>query len=463
MKRMNIRQTKALIHSGFAALCVMLFGCSSIDYTALDLHPSYRITERDLSDLGRIAPAPASGGSLRVGTARIDISPPVGLPLAGYGGRTSTGVRDPIYARALAVSNGPVTVVIVSADLLAITDDLSAAVIQKVQKVVPLPDRDLLIAATNTHSGPGSMGKRFWETLAAGPYNDAVFEMATDGISRAVVEAYRSLRSATLVYGRADGGDLILNRMLKDGPTDPELSFLLFRSQEGRPIAYLINFSAHPTLLRSSNRLLSGDFPAVVSRILEDSDDGTGSVALYTSGAVADQRPNPPHGKSVYERTDRMGRELAERILKSAAGSSSRITSVVAAAKITLVLPDPQIKVGTNRRLPVWVGRAMLDGTTSIQVVRIGPVLLLGVPCDLGAEIGLALKRYARSRGFEALVVGFANDYIGYVISDKYYPWPTYEAFMSFNGPYMEDFMTGALKKTIEAVTAPQTSIVEEP
>jgi hypothetical protein len=157
-----------------------------------------------------------------------------------------------------------------------------------------------------------------------------------------------------------------------------------------------------------------------------------------------------------------MGRELARRVLKSAARSSSLMTSVVAGAKVTVDLPDPQVKVGTNRRLPVWMGRALLDDTTSIQVMRIGPILLLGVPCDLGAEIGLALKRYARSRGFDAIVVGFTNDYIGYVIPDKYYAWPTYEAFMSFNGPYMEDFMTSALENTINAMTAPQTSFVEE-
>jgi hypothetical protein len=108
------------------------------------------------------------------------------------------------------------------------------------------------------------------------------------------------------------------------------------------------------------------------------------------------------------------------------------------------------VKLDAAHRLPVWMGRILLDRSSSIQVVQIGRTVLLGVPCDLGSEIGLALKQYSRDRGFDPIIVGFANDYIGYVISGKYYSSPAYEAFMSFNGPYMEDYMTFALEKMID-------------
>jgi len=166
--------------------------------------------------------------------------------------------------------------------------------------------------------------------------------------------------------------------------------------------------------------------------------------------------PTPPRGNSVYERTDRIGRELAERVLKSAIDSPPVRISTVGGVDIALPLPPPQIKLSPNHRLPIWVGRALLDDTTSIQILRLGPVLLLGVPCDLGAEIGLDLKQYARSKGYEAIVVGFANDYIGYVIPDKYYSWPTYEAFMSFNGPYMADYISLVLEQMIDRTNPEQ-------
>ncbi len=338
---------------------------------------------------------------------------------------------------------------LVSLDLLAVTDDLFDSVFKKVRTAIPLPEENLLIAATHTHSGPGNIGKRFWETLAAGPYNDGMFEMTTDGTARAVIEAYRHLRPATVAYGRADASEFILNRMIKDGPTDPDLSFLVFKTPEGRAVAYLVNFSAHPTLLRSTNRLLSGDFPAVVSRVLEESQAPEDVVALYTSGAVADQRALPPKGNGVFERAERMGRALAERVLSASAHPPSQDRVEASSGRIPLELPPPQIKINASRRLPIWMGRAMLDRSTSIQVVRIGRTLLLAVPCDLGSEIGRSLKQYARDRGFDSIVVGFANDYIGYVVSGKYYSSPAYEAFMSFNGPYMEDYLTFALEKMI--------------
>jgi hypothetical protein len=446
----TIRTKRLLSLLGSVIALPLVTGCLSIDYTPLDQQPFFRKTEQALNAFAQKTLNESSPGPLRIGTAKVDITPLIGLPLAGYGARTSTGVHDPIMARALAISNGSVPVVIVSMDLLAITDDLFRSVYKKVRDVVPLPEENLLITATHTHSGPGNIGKRFWETLAAGPYNDGVFEMTTDGAARAVIGATQQLRPATVAYGRADAGGLILNRMIKDGPTDPELSFLVFKTPEGRPLAYLVNFSAHPTLLRSTNRLLSGDFPAVVSRILEESQSPEEIVALYISGAVADQRALPPKGDNVFERAERMGRELAERVLTASPRLPAHDRLDLTSGRIPLELPPPQIKVNAAHRLPVWMGRVLLDRSSSIQVVKIARTLLLAVPCDLGSEIGMALKQYSRDRGFDPIIVGFANDYIGYVISGKYYSSPAYEAFMSFNGPFMEDYMTFALEKMID-------------
>ncbi|MBI3610226.1 MAG: neutral/alkaline non-lysosomal ceramidase N-terminal domain-containing protein [Nitrospirae bacterium] len=462
---MNLRRTKELFSFLLALLGPQLIeGCLSLDYTPMDQQPFFHRTEQTLNALRVERTEAHPPGPLQVGAAKIEITPPIGLPMAGYGARTSTGVLDPIMARALAISDGRETVILVSLDLLAVTDDLFRSIFEKVHAVLPLPEENLLIAATHTHSGPGSLGKRFWETLAAGPFNAGVFEQTTDRAARAVIEAYRRLQPAVMAYGRADAGDRIQNRMIRDGPTDPDLSFLLFKTPEGRPLAYLVNFSAHPTLLRSTNRLLSGDFPAAVSRTLEKEDgrqetEQAGSaeaVALYTSGAVADQRARPPAGKDVYERTARMGRELAQRVLTAGAHLSFQNRATISSRSLWIELPPPQIKVNEARRLPGWIGRALLDDKTRVQVVQIDRTLLLAVPCDLGSEIGLVLKRRAAASGFEAVVIGFANDYIGYVIPGKYYSSPAYEAFMSFNGPHMEDYLTDILEKMIEGFNPPR-------
>ncbi|MBI3596997.1 MAG: neutral/alkaline non-lysosomal ceramidase N-terminal domain-containing protein [Nitrospirae bacterium] len=455
---MLVGQIKFLRSSLYAVIVASLVGCLSIDYTPIDQQPFFHRTEQTLNALAQNAPGERPPGPLRIGTAKIEITPPVGFPLAAYGARISTGVHDPIMARALVISDNRETVVLVSVELLAVTDDFFYSVSQKVRAAIPLPEDHLLIAATHTHSGPGSLGKRFWESLAAGPYNDGVFEMTTNRVAQAAVQAYRHLQPADVAYGRVAAGDRILNRMIKGGPTDPDLSFLVFKTPEGRPRAYLINFSAHPTVLRSTNRLLSGDFPGVVSRVLERQakPEDPEIVALYTSGAVADQRAHPPDGKDVFERAERMGRDLAERILTADARRPSQDLVEISSRMIWMELPPPQIKLNSSHRWPTWMGRVLLNDTAPIQVIRIDRILLLGVPCDLGSEIGMALKQYAKTKGFDAMVVGFADSYIGYVISDPYYATPAYEAFMSFNGPYMEDYLTYILEKMIDELNPPQ-------
>ena len=62
-----------------------------------------------------------SAAALEAGIAKVEITPPVGTPMAGYGkrwGRPSTGIRDPLYVRTLALGDGERKLLLISADLL---------------------------------------------------------------------------------------------------------------------------------------------------------------------------------------------------------------------------------------------------------------------------------------------------------------------------------------------------------
>src|SRR5262245_5745025 len=67
-----------------------------------------------------VFPGPAHAEPLHVGAATIDITPPIGYPLWGYAARRdqpSTGVHDPLHARALVLAVGKSKLAIVSLDL----------------------------------------------------------------------------------------------------------------------------------------------------------------------------------------------------------------------------------------------------------------------------------------------------------------------------------------------------------
>lgn len=442
-------------------LCPLHFltGCLSIDLTPLEDQAFYLKTKESIPEVQpRIEPVQP----LMAGAARVDITPPVGTPLAGYGnrmGRGSTGIHDRLYTRALALSDGDQTVIILANDLLAITDDLYRAVYQKIVREIPLKPDALMISASHTHSGPGALAKKFWESFATGPFDSTLFNDTTQRMARAALEAYHKMRPARIGGGSVSVPELIRNRMVEGGPVDPELGFLAVKTMDQTATIFLVNYAAHPTILKDHNYLISGDFPGALERRMEE---GAGVISLYTAGAVADQTPRPPSGSDDFEKAEKMGKLLADKVLEGSQSLRYRDRVKIGSIQGTLYLPPTHIKLGTDGRLASSLGNLFFDRETVIQAVLIGDHLLLGVPCDLSSVIGLEIKQHTETQGIHALIIGFANDYIGYVIPGRYYHTDAYEARMSFNGPYMDSYLKEFSFKLIEKLMVPRPAQGQE-
>jgi hypothetical protein len=85
---------------------------------------------------------------LRAGAAIVDITPPPGLLMAGFGARTApaTGAHDPLTVRALAVDDTAIVV----ADIIGIDQELS----RRVREACVLPADRVVITALHNHGGP---------------------------------------------------------------------------------------------------------------------------------------------------------------------------------------------------------------------------------------------------------------------------------------------------------------------
>jgi hypothetical protein len=53
----------------------------------------------------------------------------------------------------------------------------------------------------------------------------------------------------------------------------------------------------------------------------------------------------------------------------------------------------------------------------------------------------MKIKEDARKKGFEVIIIGFANDYIGYILPRQLYFGSSYEASMAFHGPQMGEYL----------------------
>lgn len=102
-----------------------------------------------------------SPGALKAGWAARPCTPPVGIPLAGYGdrkGAPSTGVHDELYAKALVLSDGKDTVALTGSDLLLVPPNVAQICRDRVAKETPLTPNNILFTASHTHCGSGRVG-----------------------------------------------------------------------------------------------------------------------------------------------------------------------------------------------------------------------------------------------------------------------------------------------------------------
>ena len=91
------------------------------------------------------------------GFYRVDITPPVGAPLAGFAARqgVSTGIHDPLFAHALVLDNGTNATAFVSVDVLGLAADFVHRVREMIEARIGLQAQSVMVSATHTHSSTG--------------------------------------------------------------------------------------------------------------------------------------------------------------------------------------------------------------------------------------------------------------------------------------------------------------------
>src|SRR5439155_301622 len=99
--------------------------------------------------------ATATAAELTAGAAAVDITPPVGCPMAGYySARGAEGTHDPLFAKALVFEKDGVRVALVSLDLISTTRGLVEESRSLIEKQTGIPGRHVMISATHSHTGP---------------------------------------------------------------------------------------------------------------------------------------------------------------------------------------------------------------------------------------------------------------------------------------------------------------------
>jgi neutral ceramidase len=99
--------------------------------------------------------AAASNDSIEAGAAEIDITPPVGMRMAGYfDERFATGVHDPLKGKALVLRQGGQEIAMVFCDLVGVSLNVTTNARAQASQKTGIPAPNIMICATHSHTGP---------------------------------------------------------------------------------------------------------------------------------------------------------------------------------------------------------------------------------------------------------------------------------------------------------------------
>jgi hypothetical protein len=418
------------------------------------MRPAWQLVSIGLWILAVAAPSADAASAVLAGVAVEHFALPAHVPLAGYsrrGGAPGVGTHDPVGVRALVLQDADTTTALVSCDLLIVDERLFDAVRRRLVASDLPPDLVLLLAATHTHSGPGAYGTTYLEKLSMGHFDPHVFHLIVEQITQAIVRAYAARAPSRLAYGTAITEGLVINRVDPAGLTNREVTACVLTHEGGEVFAVVVGFAAHPTTLGAWNRQLSADYPGVLAREIERRHPG--AVCLFFAGAVADQAPVKQG--TGFEPAERLGGALAERVLGVLEALQPTVAEAVSGRQETIPLPPARVRWG-RLTLPRFIGQRLTDDDATLTALVVGPIMFIGVPCDLAASLGQRLEDAARADGWQPVLVGFACDYIGYCIPASAYETETYEASMALNGPTTGELLVARLTQMMDELAGDQ-------
>ena len=260
---------------------------------------------------------------LKAGFARLDITPPLGSPMAGYfADRRAEGILDPIELVALALSDGENTAVYITGDLLYVRKNAADPIRQGVADACGLPLENVFIQGLHQHTSlriggkPGqlsNMEDAAYLDVLYRQYRD-IAKMAIDDMSDAVVSIAEKETAKPLSFVRRfrmkDGstrtnpGCMNPDVLGPIGDADNTVRLVKF-VREGKKNIALVNFSTHPDVIGGCK--ISADWPGFVRRMTEK--DLPDTLCILVNGAQGDVNHVDVTKPTIAEKGDPMIRE----------------------------------------------------------------------------------------------------------------------------------------------------------
>jgi len=367
--------------------------------------------------------------TLSIGYAQSVITPSLAKPvfLAGFGqNRQAQTIHDDLFVRALALrsqaSSPPKTLVLAALDLIG----LFRMVVLEIQNRVKaaFPDVDILLASTHTHHGPDTLGLWGPDYQTCGVDPDYIRELI-DRITATILASLQDLHPSGMSASSIEVPGVAKNARNPE-IVDQELSCLQFKT-EGEILATLLVFPCHPEVLWEHNPHITSDYPGYLRTAVERV---TQAPCLFFAGALGGMM-TPDVTDHSFQEAQVMGETLAEAALKALEkpkfgySSSESVNVELLKAEFSAPITNPIYHMAIQAGLLPNIMDENNQITTEANLLKIGDAWLASVPGELLPKLGLKIKGELRRAGAGlALVLGLANDELGYILPDEDFVYP---------------------------------------
>lgn len=452
-------------------------------------------------------PSTALAGELKAGAFAMDVTPSK-FPISMNGNMQDAPAKraaDPLHARCLVLDDGQTRVAFVVVDNCVIRRELMDDAKQRASKLTGIPTERMLISSTHAHSCPTVTG-----AFQSEPIVEYV-EFLTERISAGIKQANDNLAPARVAWGVGRDETQVFNRrwLLKEpsnesnpfglidkarmnpgfnnpkvtksaGPVDPEVSFLSVQSPDGRPRAFLANYSLH--YVGGTGGDLSADyfgaFAERIGQLLKADGPSSGQkqpafVGIMSNGTSGDVN-NVNFGLTMppkfqpFEKLKLVANSVATAALTAHEKAEYRSNMSIAMRETEIELkvrkPSADDIAAAKERLskagefpyktmPEVYARETLKMAEypdtvklKLQAIRIGELGIVAIPAEVFTEVGLEIKQ--RSPLKPTFTIALANGWNGYLPTPRQHELAGYETWRA-RSSYLE---VGASPKIVETL-----------
>jgi len=414
---------------------------------------------------------------LEVGMAETDITPPVGYRMAGYfDERFSTGIHDPLKAKAIFLQQGTEKIALVFCDLVQVTPPISAAARDLAAQLCDIPKENICIFATHSHTGPlfDDTRNTFFNAAAIAKYGRDEHQtieycpFCAEQIVKAIQNAKAHLAPTQLRVGIAQQKGLPFNRrsIMKNGkvgwnvgynnpnfvrpagPVDHDVGILEVL-HDNKPIGGLTVFAMHADTTGGTE--FSADYPYSIQETLRKV-LGPDYISAFGAGTCGNLNQINVHAKEDFkslEAAARYGKMVGQTVLDDLPNLKTVSQPSLAARSKTIIadlqpttpeeIADARIKLpllGTDKvdfysqvRLvkALDLERRGNQLPLEVQVFRLSAdTAIVALPAEIFVEFGLNIKKHSPFKN--TMVIALANDRPCYIPTLEGFKQGSYEA-----------------------------------